>query len=258
MGPMRSLVRAVGAADWISARGGRSSGSNRRPLDGVCTAFVADLPVDGMAISVMTEIDVRETAGVSDSVVEQVEDEQFRLGVGPCYDAFASHRPVLVADVRDVGDDRWPPFSAVIAGGPLRALYAFPLQLGADVVGVVDVYRFRPGVPSVEDIAHLLGATDLVALALLDPDAPVLSAQHLELGEHADGDIGVGDYRTILGDGSLWGRAEIHQATGILVGLGTGTASQALARMRAYAYAHDRTLLDTASEIVSGVLRLQD
>lgn len=46
-------------------------------------------------------------------------------------------------------------------------------------------------------------------------------------------------------------RAEIHQATGmVLVQLGV-TAEEALARMRGYAFVHGRLLIDVAGDLVS-------
>jgi ANTAR domain-containing protein len=70
--------------------------------------------------------------------------------------------------------------------------------------------------------------------------------------------IGVGG--TAPGDGvwldhSVYGRAEIHQATGmVLVQLGAN-ATDAVARMRAYAFAEQRSLSDVARDVVSRRLR---
>jgi ANTAR domain len=51
-------------------------------------------------------------------------------------------------------------------------------------------------------------------------------------------------------------RAEIDQATGmVMVQLGV-TAAEAFARLRAYSYARDRRLADVASDIVARRLRL--
>jgi AmiR/NasT family two-component response regulator len=53
----------------------------------------------------------------------------------------------------------------------------------------------------------------------------------------------------------MYGRADIHQATGmVLAQLGVG-ATDALARMRAYAFVEQRLLGDVAHDVVSRRLR---
>ena len=52
-------------------------------------------------------------------------------------------------------------------------------------------------------------------------------------------------------DPALGHRAEIHQATGmVLVQLGV-SAIDALARLRAYAFVHQRLLIDVAHDVVA-------
>lgn len=49
-------------------------------------------------------------------------------------------------------------------------------------------------------------------------------------------------------------RAEIHQATGVVLVQFGVSAADALARMRAYAFAEQRGLVDVARDVVSGRL----
>lgn len=54
------------------------------------------------------------------------------------------------------------------------------------------------------------------------------------------------------------GRAEIHQATGMVVAqLGVG-AADAFARLRAYAFAHDRLLVEVSRDVVARRLDLHE
>jgi AmiR/NasT family two-component response regulator len=53
----------------------------------------------------------------------------------------------------------------------------------------------------------------------------------------------------------LHGRAEIHQATGMVLAQLGVSAQDALARMRAYAFAEQRLLSDVARDVVSRRLR---
>jgi AmiR/NasT family two-component response regulator len=53
------------------------------------------------------------------------------------------------------------------------------------------------------------------------------------------------------------GRAEVHQATGmVVVQLGV-SISEAFVRMRAFAYAEDRSILDVGRDVVAGRLRFR-
>jgi AmiR/NasT family two-component response regulator len=66
--------------------------------------------------------------------------------------------------------------------------------------------------------------------------------------------------RTDPGDGqwlddSLNGRAEIHQAAGMVLAQLGVSAIDALARMRAYAFVEQRLLSEVAHDVVSRVLR---
>jgi hypothetical protein len=46
-------------------------------------------------------------------------------------------------------------------------------------------------------------------------------------------------------------RAEVHQATGMVLAQLDISATDALARMRAYAFAHQRLLVDVAADVVA-------
>lgn len=209
----------------------------------VCTTLV---PVSGAAIVSMTDANHRETVCATDEVAEQLESLQFNLGEGPCVEALSTGRPVLVADLQQVRDARWPMFAAAAARTAARAVFSFPLQIGVIDVGVLDLYRDRPG---------LLTDAELSA-ALLGTDVALWSLLGLRTGTHPDDDPGA-----MLGDDGGWltergrARAQVHQATGMVMGQLEVTAEAALASLRAYAYAHDRPLDEVARDVVARRLR---
>jgi hypothetical protein len=203
----------------------------------VCWAYVGGLDVDGAAISLQTASTASQTLCATDATAELLEDLQFSLGEGACVEAAVTGRPVLVADLHHTTEvSRWPMFAAaVVEQSEVGALFAVPLQWGTVNLGVLDLYRKAPGSLSNAQLRDAMSAADMAALMFL----------------------GV---RTDPGDGtwldhSLHGRAEIHQATGmVLVQLGV-SATDALARMRAYAFAEQRLLSDVAHGVVSRRLR---
>jgi hypothetical protein len=203
----------------------------------VCRAYVGGLDVDGAAISLQTASTASQTLCATDATAELLEDLQFSLGEGACVEAAVTGRPVLVADLQHSTEvRRWPTFAAaVVEQSEVGALFAVPLQWGTVNLGVLDLYRKAPGSLSEAQLRDVMSAADMAALMFL----------------------GV---RTDPGDGvwldhSVHGRAEIHQATGmVLVQLGV-SATDALARMRAYAFAEQRLLSDVAHDVVSRRLR---
>lgn len=60
--------------------------------------------------------------------------------------AFRDAAPVLVSDL-DASDAsvRWPVFTREARATGVRALFAFPLQVGASGIGLLDCHRAEPG-----------------------------------------------------------------------------------------------------------------
>ncbi len=107
----------------------------------ICEACSELLPVSGAAISIIDERQIRGTVCASDSVMTAIEELQFSTGVGPCVDTFIDGRPVLVPDLAQVVNTRWPAFSIDAVQAGVRAIFAFPLQIGAIRLGALDLYR---------------------------------------------------------------------------------------------------------------------
>ncbi|MFC4943205.1 GAF and ANTAR domain-containing protein [Pseudonocardia sp. GCM10023141] len=207
----------------------------------ICQACVAGLDVDGAVISLLTATVSRETLWATDPTAELLEELQFTLNEGACMEAATTGVPVLVADLHHSTDvQRWPIFAAAVAEqADVRALFAFPLQWGTVNVGVLDLYRKTPGALSAAQCRDAISASETGASMLLgvrtDPG-------------HTDADgLPGGSWL----DHSHSSRAEIHQATGIVLAQLGISAQDALARMRAYAFVERRLLIDVAREVVS-------
>ena len=170
----------------------------------------------------------------TDERARQLEELQFALGEGPCVEASSGDRPVLEPDLVGSGSPRWPRFGAAVLAVGIRAVFAFPLRVGAIRVGVLDLYRDTPG---------LLNALDL-AEALAFANAATAVVLHLQ--DHAGHD---GEGPALIG--AIDNRAEVHQATGMVaIQLGV-TLAEALLRLRAHAYATRRTMSAIAADVVN-------
>ncbi len=211
----------------------------------VCRACVAGLDVDGAAISLHTASTLRETLHATDATADLLEDLQFTLGEGACMEAAVTGRPVLTPDFDDPAEvARWPVYAdAIVEQAGVRAIFAFPLQWGTLNLGVLDLYRRVPGSMPKAQLRDATSAADTAALMLLD------------LCTAAPADLDADDRAW---DRSWGRRAEIHQATGMVVAqLGIG-ATDAFARLRAYAFADGRLLGEVARDVVTRRLRLPD
>jgi hypothetical protein len=224
---------------WVQV--GQQSRDEPVSVAHVCAAAVSAVRVDGAGVTVMASPTVRDIVHATDRVAGELEEWQLTFGEGPCVDAFSNGGPVLAGDLR-ASDclDRWPVFTPAALRSGARAVFAMPLQVGAIRLGVLDLYRTRPGPLSPHELADALAFAETAGMLLLDtaagaqPDTADLAWQRDDPTAH---------------------QAQVHQATGmVLVQLGV-SADAAFARLRAYAYAHDRRLGDVARDVVERRLR---
>lgn len=214
----------------------------------ICRACIAGLDVDGAVLSLLTATVSRTTLWASDATAELIEELQFTLNEGACMEAATTGRPVLVPDLRHSTETaRWPMFAAAVAEQTkVRALFALPLQWGTVNLGVLDLYRLTAGGLSAAQYRDALSATDIAALLMLGQRTdPTLG---VELGE----DSGISESWLNESSGH---RAEVHQATGMVLAQLEISATEALARLRAHAFVEQRLLIDIAHDVVSRRLR---
>jgi GAF domain len=219
----------------------------------ICEACIAVLPVSRAAVTMMAGPDRQEPIFASDAIAAHLDEMQFRLGEGPCVEAFTERRPVLVPDMAEVSDSRWPVFAAAARRTPIRAAYVLPLQAGAIGVGVLDLYRDEPGMLGREELAGALRAADAVLWALLgirDSNQTERTPPPRHSGNGADPHGWL--------TGSPLDHIEVYQATGMVMAQLDVPAETALSRLRAYAFVHDRTIDDIARDVVARRLRFRD
>ncbi|KGN32953.1 transcription antitermination regulator [Knoellia sinensis KCTC 19936] len=190
-------------------------------------------------MSLLVEDNHGGTIAASNATSRALEELQFALGEGPCIDAYTSRRPVLVADLQAHGSARWPGYAPAAHDHGVRAVFAFPLQVGAARAGALDVYRDEPGPLSAESLNDAFTFADVAMDVLVD-------SQNGDEGSKARADL----------DDVLAYRVEVYQAQGmVMVDLGV-SIDEAMARIRGYAYAENQSIGDVARDIISGKIRL--
>lgn len=199
--------------------------------------FLHGLTVDGASVATLGSPLGSETIASSDDLALRLDELQFDLGEGPCWDSLATGAPVIEPDVRGLPQREWPAFSEAIRELELGAMFAFPLRVGPLRLGAVDLYRVRPGTLSDDDQAHALRVAGLVGRRVLQ-QAIVDAGEHDDEGPRA----------------SRYTRRAVHQATGmVLAQLGT-TPEDAHLLLQAHAFATATPLREVAEEVLRGAL----
>jgi len=180
-------------------------------------------------------------ARVSELGIAAVQELQLSLGEGPCVDAWASNVPVLEPDLADPDPVCWPTFAQAGVEAVVLAVFAFPLHVGAIRIGVLVLYRDRPGTLSAEELAQGLVLADVGSQVVLS----------LQAGAPADG-----VHEVLAREPAHW--AEVHQTTGMVSAQLGVSIDEAFVRLRGHAFADGRTLRDVAGEVVARRLRLEE
>lgn len=170
---------------------------------------------------------------------------QFVVGEGPCLDAVAHRAPVMVADLADVSEQRWPAYGPMMIAHHIRGVYAVPVAVAGEYIGALDLFRTVPGDLSGDQIAGMVLAAELVQLPLLDLLSKDLQTGFSDPTSNAWADL------------NALSRSEVSQATGILMAQLNLTAASALARLRAHAYASGRSATGIARDIIDRRLSLE-
>ena len=234
---MLARVWALIAVEEISDS---TLGHTEAYLHSLCGAVVRSLPASGAALSVMTPDGDRGLVIASDRTSRLMAELQVTLGEGPVIDAYALRRPVLESRLDGDPMIRWPSFAPAAIAAGVHAVFAFPLQMGAARLGVLDLHRADAGELSVDALRKALTFAEVAVMTLLDDRRPP--------NDSGSGPLGL--------EQAMADQSELYQAQGMVkVQLGV-SLGEAMARIRAHAYASDRSLTDVAHGIVTRELRL--
>jgi len=204
----------------------------------LCISCVKVLPVDRAALTVGGAATTWEPLSATDETAARIEAHQLVTGEGPAVDAAERGGPVLVDDL-STEYDRWPGFTAALGRDAYGAMFAFPLQIGAIAVGVLDLYRNEPVPIEPDELTAMVAVADIVTMVLLSRPPP------------ADIDTNTTDAWWTPSPAS----SEVHQATGMVIAQLSVAPRIAYLRLRAYAFAHDKPLTEVAREVIERRLR---
>jgi len=212
-------------------------------VDGSGTVVLCELAaevagVSGASIMLLSDELAQGSLCTTDGVAVYLDDLQFTLGEGPSLEAHAAGRPVLESDLAAHSSIRWPALVPLAVGAGVRAMFAFPLRIGAVRLGAVTLFRDAPG--PLDDSQY----ADAVAMALVASRA-ILAIQ---------ADAPPGSVAAEIEEGANF-HFVVHQAAGMVsIQLGIGV-TEALVRLRGHAFMTGRSIDDVSRDVVDRRLR---
>ena len=197
--------------------------------DRLCRAAAATLECDGGAITIAYTQVERVTLTTTDDTARLLEETQDVVGQGPGPDAFTTgaYSRFDLLDV-DGPDPRWPLLESesLTALAPV-VVHALPMGEGeGHVIGVLTLHQH--GTDREIDLEAALIVARVVAAALLADGTSMQEA----------------------GQGPWSERAEVHQATGMVVAQLGVPEADALALLRAHAFSHDQSVARSAHAVI--------
>jgi hypothetical protein len=193
--------------------------------------FANLLPVSGASVSTFGPLLGAETVSATDARAGRIDELQFDLGQGPCWDALSTRRPVLEPDLATSAS--WPAFIDAVRNERVAAIFAFPLVLGPLEIGAVDLYSADRVALTEEQQRQALALCGIVSRLLL---------------RHVIADRG-SDVPT------PFSRRLIHQATGMVLTQMKISADDAYLIIQARAFADGRSMRDVAEDIIERRIR---
>jgi hypothetical protein len=213
--------------------------------DRLCEACVVLFEIDAAAISLVFDGASGGTLGSSGAPARVYDELQFTLGEGPCLDSVNRRMPILVVDLADSDEARWPAYGPAMLAHRIRSVHAVPVVVAGEFVGALDLFRAQPGPLSGEDVTGAVAAAELATIPLLDLLDADLQAAVTDPHSNAWAEL------------NTLSRVEVSQATGMLVAQLEIEPAEALVRLRAHAYATNRTATDVAHDILERRLKLE-
>jgi hypothetical protein len=207
---------------------GQQPGTFARP-------FVDVLPVAGASVSTVGPMLGSQTLSATDELAARLDELQFDLSEGPCWDSLAARRPVLEPSLAAPSAQRWPNFGPAASAQGVNAIFAFPLVVGTLPIGAVDLYSLEHMTLTLAERKQASAMSDIIS-------------RHI-LRRAIDGSVDVDE------DGAnAFSRRVIHQATGVVIAQLQLSPDDARLVIQGHAFAEGRPMKEIAEQILDGGL----
>jgi hypothetical protein len=225
-------------------------------VDKICDTAMSLARADGAALAVLSRSAIsRELIYATDSLAQQLDELQYTIGEGPCFDAYLDDSPQFHPELTKISEpSRWPTFAADATQLGAHALFAFPVPDGQRPMGVLELYRRSVGELDAAEQAAVVSCTAMIAQRL-----SANWQQHLDrfggVDEALDAAATTGV--AVSEAAGPFTRTQIHVAGGMVaVQLGVDP-DEGVDRLRAYSYASGRRISAVAADIIARRLTLE-
>lgn len=200
-----------------------------------CRVLSSALSIDGASVATLGKLLGTETLSASDDKAMRIDELQFDLGEGPCWDAMRLGSPVLSPAIQATARSTWPALVPQLPH-PVDGLFAFPLLVGPLKIGAVDFYSTSE--QTVDD-ERAVAASAMAAVVSRKVLRSALTEVHAEYQDDAH---------------SQNSRRIIHQATGMVFAQLSIRIDDAQLVLEGHAFATSRPLMEVADDVVAGRL----
>lgn len=226
-------------------------------VDTICDTALQETETDGVALAVLTRWRrVRDLLYASDPIARRLDELQYTIGEGPCFDAYRESVPQFYPELTSAAQTpRWPTFAADAAELGVRALFAFPVPDGRRPMGVLELYRRAAGGLSDAGYAAASACASAIAQQLESNwQHHVARFDNVEQAIDAAATAGI----DVTEPPDPFTRTQIHMAAGMVsIQLAT-SVDDALDRIRAYCYAYGLSVTSVAADIIARRLTLDN
>ncbi|MFE5670814.1 GAF and ANTAR domain-containing protein [Agromyces sp. NPDC056523] len=191
------------------------------------------VPLSGASVSTLGGLLAQETVSASDAQAGRLDELQFDLGEGPCWDAVSTGQPVIEPDVQRHPSRVWPGFSEALRDEPIGALFAFPLSVGTLRFGALDLYDREPSTLTDTQAARIDAMTALISRHVL--------RRAIRLARDVDA----------APERSGHSRRAVHQATGFVIAQLGLAPDDAHLLIQGQALAQGQSMAEVAEDIIA-------
>jgi hypothetical protein len=200
----------------------------------LCKVAAEITHLSGAGIALASESSVLTSLCTSNDIAGALLDLEMTLQEGPCTDASAGTAIVEEQDLISPTNLRWLVYAPLATSAGARAVFGFPVRIGAVRLGVLSLYCSKQGrlTASQASDGYLMASVVGRAVLAMQAGAPA-GALAAELEREVAFDF------------------TIHQAAGMVSVQGAMSVGNALVSLRTHAFANSTPLLTLAKRVVA-------
>jgi len=205
----------------------------------LCAVAAEFMALDGAGIALVSDGDDLTSLCTSNNAAGALMDLEITLGEGPIVDASRGNA-IQDTNLLGIGNPNWSTYGPEAVALGARAVFGYPVRLGAIRFGALSLYRNSPGPLNAGQASDAYLMASVIGRAILA----------LQAG---------GSFDSLVGElgGSSMLDFRVHQAAGMLSIQASVSAKDALVLLRAHAFGIGCQLSELADRVVLRTTRFE-